>query len=55
MAKFRCVHTGNICEFTNEWDIKQMREHKEYTEIENVTVTEEPLLVKKPVTKSKEA
>jgi hypothetical protein len=54
MAKFRCVHTGNICEFTNEWDIKQMREHKEYTEIAGTPVNEEPT-VKKTTIKSKEA
>jgi len=54
MAKFRCVHTSNICEFTNEWDIKQMREHKEYTEVVETPTNEEPT-VKKVTTKSKEA
>jgi hypothetical protein len=33
MAKFKCVHTGNIVEFNNESDAEVMRKHNEYTEV----------------------
>lgn len=33
MAKFRCNETGNIVEFTSEYDIKSMRTNLEYTEV----------------------
>ena len=33
MAKFKCVHTGNIVEFTTEHDIATMQKHTEYTEV----------------------
>lgn len=53
MAKFKDKSTGNVFEFTLEHDIKTMRKHPEYEEVEVVgyTVAEEPLVVKK--TKSK--
>lgn len=40
MAKFKCVHTGNIVEFTNESDAAVMRKHTEYTEVLNAPLDE---------------
>lgn len=34
MAKFRCRLTGNVFEFVHEFDIKDMREHPQYDEVE---------------------
>jgi hypothetical protein len=53
MAKFQCLATKNVYEFTQEHDIKTMREHKEYAEIIEAP-KEEPKPVKKPVATSKE-
>lgn len=50
MAKFRDNATGNVFEFTTEHDIKTMRKHPEYTEVQVVSVVEEPLVIKKPLT-----
>lgn len=33
MAKFKDNQSGAVYEFTNEHDIKTMREHPEYTEV----------------------
>ena len=41
MAKFKCIHTGNIFTF-NEVDSVEMRKHVEYLE---VVIVEEPLPV----------
>jgi hypothetical protein len=38
MAKFKCNHSGNVFEFTNEHDIKTMRTHSEYTEVKEETI-----------------
>lgn len=57
MAKFKDNATGNVFEFTTDHDIKTMRKHPEYTEVQVVSVVEEPLVIKKPLTtknKSKE-
>lgn len=54
MAKFKDNATGNVFEFTLDHDIKTMREHPEYTEVQAVTVVEEPLVVKKPLTTKKQ-
>ena len=54
MAKFKDIATGNVFEFTNEHDIKTMRTHTEYTEVETVSVVEEPLVIKKPLTTKKQ-
>lgn len=50
MAKFRDNATGNVFEFTTEHDIKTMRKHPEYTEVQVVSVVEDPLVIKKPLT-----
>ena len=34
MAKFKCVHSGCVYEWTNEEMITSMRLHDEYTEVE---------------------
>jgi hypothetical protein len=33
MAKFKCIHTGNVFTFTAEHDIESMRKHAEYREV----------------------
>jgi hypothetical protein len=33
MAKFKCIHTGNVFTFTVEHDIESMRKHQEYQEV----------------------
>lgn len=55
MAKFKDKSTGNVFEFLNEYDIKSMRKHPEYEEVEVIgyTVAEEPLVIKKTKVKSK--
>ena len=57
MARFKDTATGNIFEFTSEHDIQTMRKHPEYTEVieeQVVTVVEEPLVLKKPLTTKKQ-
>ena len=39
MVKFRCKHTGNVFSYTSPHDIKTMREHSEYDEIKEETVS----------------
>lgn len=34
MAKFKCLLSGNIFEFTRDFDISTMREHPQYEEVE---------------------
>jgi hypothetical protein len=46
MAKFRDKATGNVFEFTQEHDIKTMREHTEYVEVIE-EVLKKPLTTKK--------
>jgi hypothetical protein len=53
MALFKCLQTGNTVEFDNEWDIVQMKAHPDYEEVIEVTVVEEPVIIKKAVSKSK--
>lgn len=36
MAKFKCRLTGNVFEFTNEYDIADMRKHPQYDEVKEV-------------------
>lgn len=50
MAKFKCVHTGNIVEFTAQHDVDVMRKHAEYTEVLEDIVEEV-----KPVSKPRKA
>jgi hypothetical protein len=33
MAKFKCNETGNVVEFSSDYDIKSMRTNSEYTEV----------------------
>jgi hypothetical protein len=33
MAKFKCKLSGNVYEFVNDFDIKDMREHPQYEEV----------------------
>lgn len=54
MAKFKDNATGNVFEFTSIHDIDTMRKHPEYTEVEVVSVVEEPLVLKKPLTTKKQ-
>jgi len=52
MARFRCNLSGNIFEFTAEYDIADMREHPQYTEVEEVEEeTVEPVVEKKTTVK----
>ena len=51
MARFRCNLSGNIFEFTAEYDIADMREHPQYEEVEEETV--EPVVEKKTTVSSK--
>ena len=44
MDKFRCKQSGNFVEFTNEYDIEQIRMQDDYEEVE-----EEEQEVKPPV------
>lgn len=39
MAKFKCIASGEVYEFTAEHDIKSMRSHPEYQEVVEI---EEP-------------
>ena len=36
MAKFRCKLSGNIFEFTYEYDILSMRKHPQYDEVKEI-------------------
>ena len=51
MALFKDLQTGNVTEFLLDWDIVQMRRHPDYEEVPEVTVVEEPIVIKKPVKK----
>ena len=49
MAKFKCVISGGVYEFTTEHDIAGMRAHTEYEEVvEEIVVVEEKPKKKKP-------
>ena len=55
MAKFRCKRSGNFVEFTNEYDIEQIRMQDDYEEVEEEEQEVEQPPVKKPKkTKPKE-
>ena len=53
MAKFKCMQSGSIVSFENEWDIAQMKSHPDYTEVVEITVEKEPVVIKKATVKSK--
>jgi hypothetical protein len=50
MVRFKCNQSGNIFEFHNEHDIKTMRTHPEYEEVqvEVLPVSEAPKKVGRP-------
>ena len=52
MAKFRCKQSGGVMEFTNEYDIEQLRKQEDYEEI--VEETPPPPVKTTRKTKSKE-
>lgn len=35
-VKFRCRLSGNVFEFENEYDIKDMRDHPQYDEVKEL-------------------
>lgn len=41
MAKFKCVHTGQVYEYFTDHDIKSMLEHDEYEYVEEEDADEE--------------
>lgn len=55
MAKFKCVHTGNIVEFTAQHDVDVMRKHAEYTEVFDFVGERVQLEDVKPVSKPRKA
>jgi hypothetical protein len=50
MALFKDLATGNVTEFTLDWDIDQMRKHPDYVEVVEEV---KPVVEKKPAVKSK--
>ena len=40
MALFRCNQSGNVVEFRDDYDIKTMKNHPEYTEVDTSAVVE---------------
>lgn len=50
--KFKCIHTGNVFEFTQEHDIKTMLEHPEYLQVPEVIEEPKPKAVRKSVKQS---
>jgi hypothetical protein len=53
MAKFKCIHTGNVFTYTVDHDIEGMRKHPEYLEVsERVILAQaEPKAQEEQVTK----
>ena len=51
MAIFKCKQTGNTVEFDTEHDVKAMRAHPDYDEVQPEPVVEKKQPIKKPVTK----
>jgi hypothetical protein len=57
MALFRCNQSGNVVEFRDDYDIKTMKTHPEYTEVDTSAVVEverndgtrQTLTLKKPM------
>ena len=50
---FRCIRSGNTVSFTNENDIKGLREHEGYVEVEDVE-TAKTVQIEPPKETSKE-
>ena len=42
MAKFKCVHTGCVYEWTEEETVANMRKHAEYVEVIEAPKEEKP-------------
>ena len=38
MAKFKCIASGNVIEFTNQVDIDSMKDHEGYERLEDEVV-----------------
>ena len=49
--KFKCIHTGQVYEYSTEQDIKAMLSHAEYSAVEEEEVVQEA--VQKPVKQAK--
>ena len=57
MALFRCNQSGNVVEFRDDYDIKTMKKHPEYTEVDTsaaievvkVDETKQTLTLRKPM------
>ena len=57
MALFRCNQSGTVVEFRDDYDIKTMKNHPEYTEVDTSAVVEverndgtrQTLTLKKPM------
>ena len=50
MAKFRCVHSGNVFVFESEHDIRDLRKHPDYVEVKEDNIQQ---LDKKPAGRPK--
>ena len=49
MAKFKCNQSGNVFEFSSAHDVATMRDHSEYSEVEETPVVK-PKKVKQDAT-----
>ena len=57
MALFKCNQSGTVVEFRDDYDIKTMKNHPEYTEVDTSAVveverndeTKQTLTLKKPM------
>lgn len=47
MAKFKCIVSGNVIEFTNQVDIDSMVGHEGYIKLEDEPVKAAPVATKK--------
>lgn len=54
-VKFKCVASGNVFEFRNEHDIKTMRTHPGYVELQEVEESEKIPAFRKPGRPKKES
>jgi hypothetical protein len=52
MAKFKCIVSGNVIEFTNQVDIDSMKGHEGYVRLEEQEVVVKPTVAKKTATKA---
>lgn len=50
MAKFKCIASGNVIEFTNQVDIDSMKGHEGYLRLEDEVVVKTPTPTKKAPT-----